>query len=342
LNDLEFAKLLNGLPDEMLSEAYAPAQKKRPVIFMISTAAACFAVVIAAALYAKFSMDPPARIPEPAATTNQAQMTTTGHSGSTPYTVTETALPSATSQTAGTLLSTAQTSVITAQTSVTMAQTSVTTAKTSVTTAQTSVTTAKTSVTTAQTGVTTAKTTVSLTQTVQISTAMTTAVSSGTVTAATSLPVMTTAETFPTETSRPIMTTAETFPTETSRPVMTTTYMITTEYPLETTYYEATSGYDTTSVNEGTTRPQSKSIVLSVLDEEDQEPVEGVVLQIYDMDGELLTELETDGAPLLLNLTSYDSFRLYIAAVPEGYQYPRRNRFIRAGQEEITIYLKKQ
>lgn len=310
MNDLEFAKLLNGLPDEMLSEAYIPARKKPRMIIMFSAAAACFAGVIAAALYAKVSVQPPERIVEPAATSRAAQTTGFETALSLPETVTETHSTAYTAQTTASAAFT-ETSAVTASesTQTTYSETGSTAQTASYTRRTTTVPPRTTAAASSVTPETAAATTASVT--VSATTASVTA-------SAATEPVT---ETFAATTA---------FTAETS--VYETTWL--TQTAAGTTY-AATSGG-------GEYHPAEAEIMFAFLDEDGQTHVSGVQVQIYDLEGEQIAAFETDGNPVTLTLNTNINYRLHIAAVPDGYVFPRRNRLFNTDSEEIRIYLKHQ
>ena len=323
MTDLEFAKLLNGLPDEMLSEAYTANRRKHRIVYTVSAVAACFAAVIAAAVYAKVSMDPPERIDYPAATSRREQATTTGFATSIPHTVTETVSAAVTELPAATSYTQTGTSAVTQESS---AYT-----QTAAVSASTVQTTYRTAVSTANTVSYTRKTTVSSAQTERSETAATSGFAS-------------TAEAETTWQPKTSWEPETSWHTETSTPMMTETY--TTTYEGTTGNYNTTIGYETSTYaatsNNGTDAPHAGEIAFYFLDEETLEPVSGVQIQIFDLDGNLLLELETGDDSLMLNLMAGTSYRLYIAAVPDGYQLPRRNRLFKADDGDYRIYLNHQ
>ena len=317
MNDLEFAKLLNGLPDEMLSEAYMPKHRKHHVIYMISAAAACIAAVIAAAVYAKISMDPPDRIIEPAMTSRRSAQTTSAVI-STTAAVTSTALSHNETQTETAATETAVTTQTTSSTVQTFSS-AVTTAQTEPT--QSSTVSASTVQTTYLSAVTTAVT-VSYTQKTTVTTAFTEQMKTSATTASVSY-------------SSALETKTETLPVTTE--IFETSVMGATSCNYETTGVEATTGSGYSSPS-----PEETEIVLYFLDESEHQPVIGAEIQIFNLDGSLLTETVTDGNPIRLTMMTGERYRLHISAVPEGYSVSRRNHLFTAGSEPIQIYLKHQ
>ena len=310
MNDLEFAELLNGLPDEMLAEAYQPRRKKHHVIYMISAAAACFAAVIAAAVYAKLSVEPPDRIPGPAMTTDSRSAHTTAAVTATAPDDETATLPHSETRTEPAL--TAQTEESTSQSAASAAHTEQSdTAQSSTTSVSAAQTTYSTDITSAVSVSYTRTTTVTAATAEQTETSESVSYSTVSVTMKESLPTDT----------EPLVT-SETYPPATSR------------------------GYETscaeTSGNSGSHAPEQIEIALYFLDEANQQPVSGAEIQVFDLEGNLLTETVTDGEPVRLTMLEGDGYRVHISAVPEGYSLSRRNYLFTAGSEPVRIYLKPQ
>ena len=64
MNEWELSELIGDLPDDMITEAYAP-HRKHQIIYILSAAAACFVAVIAAVIYPKLRMQTPETVSEP-------------------------------------------------------------------------------------------------------------------------------------------------------------------------------------------------------------------------------------------------------------------------------------
>jgi hypothetical protein len=110
------------------------------------------------------------------------------------------------------------------------------------------------------------------------------------------------------------------------------------------TFYHVTDLTGWTGYTETTTSSVTfaTSVVFYILDEADEQPVSGLHLQIYDMNGALILDCLTDGEPVILDQVASEYYRLHAEEVPEGYLPPRRDQIIAATEEKNYIYLRHQ
>ena len=102
MNAERFMELLNTLPDEMLVSAAqaAPKRNRKPIIYLISAAAACLVVGLTAAIYPKLRTQTPEIVPSgiSSETTAQTESTTTSASSAAQTTTTSTVLTATAAQ----------------------------------------------------------------------------------------------------------------------------------------------------------------------------------------------------------------------------------------------------